>query len=260
MRKIDDSTRSAILKRDADRRQKLKDANERRRVGFEESMISQGFEKTTTPSGQTMYRIPQSTQASIPTGITPQPQESQPMNILSSYQRMLGSGGQQQPSFNQAGQSSMGQLEAASMRLADAASRRALAESAFGSELRRGEMGTEYGLRGQLAGVESGLRQREMGTEYGLRGQLAGVESGFRRGEMGLGSSLRQQELRSEYGLRGSLAEREADISARQQGFGGLSDLQRYTARSRNLPLSSSVYRGMQTMNFPGVGQSVVRA
>lgn len=122
-----------------------------------------------------------------------------PSEILSSYQKMVGTE-TPQSSFNASGPSSMGQLEAASMRLADAASRRTMTESALGSEFRRGEMGTEYGLRGQLAGVESGLKRGEIGTEYGLRGQLTGGE---------------------------------ADISARQQGYRGLTDLEDYMRRQR---------------------------
>jgi|LauGreDrversion4_2_1035121.scaffolds.fasta_scaffold168270_2 hypothetical protein len=171
-------------------------------------------------------------QSNLPTSITPpkiQPSKDNTMNILESYQKMFGGGGQQmQPSGGMnfggsgGGFPSFAQLGQASMGLADAASRRSMTEAAlqsslrrgetgYGSELRQREMGTEYGLQGQLAGVESGLRRGEVGEEYGLRGQLAGVESGLRRGEMG-----------TEYGLRGSLAEREADITAKSSGFTNL--------------------------------------
>ncbi len=248
--KISDETRAAILKRDQDRRDAVKAGNDRRRQesmsNFENTMSAQGFEKFTNEGGQTAFRRPQQ-QSSLPTSITApkndlptsitppkiEPSKDNTMNILESYQKMFGGGGQQmQPSGGMnfgggGGFPSFAQLGQASMGLADAASRRSMAEAAlqsslrrgeagYGSELRRGEMGTEYGLRGQLSGVESGLRRGEMGTEYGLRGQLSGLESKLRRGEMG-----------TEYGLRGSLAGREADIAAKLSGFSSAKEMQR---------------------------------
>lgn len=203
-----------------------------------------------------------------------------PKNIQSSYQNIIGSSG---GGFNKSGgfsggMPSFGDLQSASMSLADAASRRAMAESAYKSELEKGamekeyglrgqlagtesglrqkEMGTEYGLRGQLAGTESGLRQKELGTEYGLRGQLAGTESGLRQKEMGYQSELRKGELGSEYGLRKGELGYQADIAAMQTGYGGLKERQRdiSSIRTREERKEREKEEDMRRMGYNMIG------
>jgi hypothetical protein len=307
--KISDETRAAILKRDTDRSNAVKAGNERRRQesasNFEGNMLAQGFEKFTNEGGQTAFRRPQQqySSPSSPTSITPpnidsptsitppnidsptsitQPKinfsKDNTMDILASYQKMFGGGGQQmQPSGGMnfsgggggGGFPSFAQLGQASMGLADAASRRSMAESAlqsslrrgeagYGSQLRQGEMGTEYGLRGQLSGQESGQRQRELGTEYGLRGQLAGTESGYRQKEMGteyglrgqlagMESGYRQKEMGTEYGLRGQLAGTESDYRQKALGteYGLRGQLERGQA---DILAQQSGYSGLSSM------------
>lgn len=88
-----------------------------------------------------------------------QPLESKSPMIRQSFEKMgLGSIG------GRGGR--MGQLEQASMRLAQAASNRRMDESE-----------QEYGLRGALASQEAALKGGLLGQEYGLRGGLAQTES-----------------------------------------------------------------------------------
>jgi hypothetical protein len=96
--------------------------------------------------------------------------------------------------------SSMSGLEGASMRLANAASQRSMAEAGYGSGLKMGETAAEYGLRSGILGQEYGLKGEMLGQEYGLKGKVLGQE----------------------YGLRGDLAQRESDIQtqSRAQGAG----------------------------------------
>jgi hypothetical protein len=72
---------------------------------------------------------------------------------------------------------SMSGLEGASMRLANAASQRSMAEAGYGSTLKRVETANEYGLRDTSTAKEYGLKGGLLGQEYGLRGNLAQRES-----------------------------------------------------------------------------------
>jgi len=90
----------------------------------------------------------------------------------------------------------MGELEKASMRLAEAASQRTM-----------GQTEQEYGLRGGLMEKEYGLKDISMGKEYGLKGSLLGKEAALKDISMG-----------KEYGLKGVLLEKQ--VSAEAAGIG----------------------------------------
>lgn len=177
--------------------------------------------KTTTTTTQPPQATPQATLSSIGDSYTKMIGQYEP--DISKFTGMFPSTNQFTEKPDASGfYSSMSGLEGASMRLANAASQRAMAEAGYGSGLKKGEMGTEYGLRGELAGVESGYRQKEMGTEYGLKGGLAEKEYGLKGGLTA-----------KEYGLKSKLEKNLADIEARKSGYSGLSDLQRPMQRKR---------------------------
>jgi len=89
---------------------------------------------------------------------------------------------------------SMSGLEGASMRLANAASQRSMAEAGYGSGLKMGEAENEYGLR-----------DISTAKEYGLKGGLTEKEYG-----------LRDISTAKEYGLKGGLTEKEYGIKEKQ--------------------------------------------
>jgi hypothetical protein len=62
---------------------------------------------------------------------------------------------------------SMSGLEGASMRLANAASQRAMAEAGYGSGLKRGETANEYGLRDTSTAKEYGLKESQAARASG---------------------------------------------------------------------------------------------
>lgn len=110
---------------------------------------------------------------------------------ISKYTGMLPSTNQftEQPGKN-GFYNSMSGLEGASMRLANAASQRSMAEAGYGSGLKRGEAANEYGLRdistakeyglkGGLLGQEYGLRDASTAKEYGLRGMQTAQSGGY---------------------------------------------------------------------------------
>jgi hypothetical protein len=74
---------------------------------------------------------------------------------------------------------SMSGLEGASMRLANAASQRSMAEAGYGSGLKRGEAANEYGLRDVSTSKEYGLKGGLLEKEYGLRGSQAAQSAGY---------------------------------------------------------------------------------
>jgi hypothetical protein len=74
---------------------------------------------------------------------------------------------------------SMSGLEGASMRLANAASQRSMAEAGYGSGLKRGETANEYGLRDISTAKEYGLKGDLLGKEYGLKESQAARASGY---------------------------------------------------------------------------------
>ena len=96
---------------------------------------------------------------------------------ISKYTGMLPSTNQftEQPGKN-GFYGSMSGLEGASMRLANAASQRSMAEAGYGSGLKRGETANEYGLRDISTAKEYGLKGGLLGQEYGLKGGLIGQE------------------------------------------------------------------------------------
>ena len=151
---------------------------------------------------------------------TEQPNQPNKLSIGDSYNKMVGLNNSDisnftgmLPSVNQFKQKpgangfygSMSGLEGASMRLANAASQRAMAEAGYGSGLKRGETENEYGLR-----------DISTAKEYGLKGNLLGKEYG-----------LRDISTAKEYGLKGDLAQRESDIgSAKSAGLSGYRSVQ----------------------------------
>jgi len=100
--------------------------------------------------------------------------------------------------------SSMSGLEGASMRLANAASQRAMAEAGYGSGLKRGETANEYGLRDISTAKEYGLRDISTAKEYGLR----------------------DTSIAKEYGLKGTQ-------TAQTAGYSSLFEMQADIARQR---------------------------
>lgn len=100
---------------------------------------------------------------------------------ISKYTGMLPSTNQftEQPGKN-GFYGSMSGLEGASMRLANAASQRSMAEAGYGSGLKRGETANEYGLRDISTAKEYGLKGGLLNQEYGLKGGLIGQEYGLR--------------------------------------------------------------------------------
>ena len=122
--------------------------------------------KPITLNSSTSTLSPPAAQPSI-IGQTYNQMVGQPDSNFSKYAGML-------PSTNQFTElpgengfySSMSGLEGASMRLANAASQRSIAEAGYGSGLKMRENEAEYGLKGML-----------LGKEYGLRGDLAQRES-----------------------------------------------------------------------------------
>jgi len=124
---------------------------------------------------------------------------------------------------------SMSGLEGASMRLANAASQRAMAEAGYGSGLKRGETENEYGLRdistakeyglkGDLLGKEYGLRDTSTAKEYGLKESQAAKSSGYMSPfEMQMDARKKRAEAeriqKQQYELQ-----RKAEIQARQFG------------------------------------------
>jgi hypothetical protein len=123
---------------------------------------------------------------------------------------------------------SMSGLEGASMRLANAASQRSMAEAGYGSGLKRGEAENEYGLRdistakeyglkGDLLGKEYGLKDTSMAKEYGLKGtqaaQIAGYSSPFE-----MQADIARQRLKQK--RQEDLAEITSQIASRVQSQG----------------------------------------
>jgi len=99
---------------------------------------------------------------------------------ISKYTGMLPSTNQftEQPGKN-GFYGSMSGLEGASMRLANAASQRSMAEAGYGSGLKRGEAANEYGLRDISTAKEYGLKGGLLDQEYGLRGMQTAQSAGY---------------------------------------------------------------------------------
>lgn len=111
------------------------------------------------------------------------------MELSKSYNKILGTNPSSNTGFFSGGAlPDLEYLKKSSMSLADAESERRRRE-------KQEELRTEYGLRGKLAGTESGLRMKEMGTEYGLKGKLAGTESGLRKQEGAFSYGLENMKL-----------------------------------------------------------------
>ena len=111
---------------------------------------------------------------------------------------------------------SMSGLEGASMRLANAASQRSMAEAGYGSELKRGETAKEYGLRDISTAKEYGLKGGLTEKEYGLKESQSAKAYGYRSPfEMQMDMRKKRQEddkrQKQQYEL-----ERQAQIKARQ--------------------------------------------
>ena len=102
---------------------------------------------------------------------------------------------------------SMSGLEGASMRLANAASQRTMAEAGYGSGLKKSETAQEYGLKGSL-----------MGQEYGLKGGLTEKEYGLRDISTAKEYGLKDISTAKEYGLKGTQTAQ----------IGGYSNLEEY--------------------------------
>jgi hypothetical protein len=98
---------------------------------------------------------------------------------------------------------SMSGLEGASMRLANAASQRSMAEAGYGSGLKRGEAENEYGLR-----------DISTAKEYGLKGDLLGKEYGLKDTSMAKEYGLKDTSMAKEYGLKGTQAAQIAGYSS----------------------------------------------
>jgi hypothetical protein len=101
-------------------------------------------------------------------------------------------------------------LEAASMRLANAASQRSMAESGYGSLLKRGETAEEYGLKGGLMDQEYGLKGGLMSQEYGLKDASTAKEYGLKSGLAGMA-------LQQSANLGGYTSPQEMFIDARRR-------------------------------------------
>ena len=188
----------------------------------------------TYPSQGTSITVTNPNQTTPPSESYKIPSPKAASGILESYSKMFGgNNATANQSWASGGPSSMADLESASMRLADAASRRSMMEAAIGSELRMGEMGYGSELRRGEMGYGSELRRGEMGYGSELRRGEMGYGSALKRGEMGYGSKLSMGEMEKEYGLRGSLMETEADIAARQAGYSGLGEQQADAALER---------------------------
>jgi hypothetical protein len=118
---------------------------------------------------------------------------------ISKYTGMLPSTSQftEKPSSN-GFYGSMSGLEGASMRLANAASQRSMAEAGYGSGLKRGETANEYGLRDISTAKEYGLKGGLLGQEYGLRDESTAKEYGLKGMQTaqsgGYGSPMEMQE------------------------------------------------------------------
>jgi hypothetical protein len=99
---------------------------------------------------------------------------------ISKFTGMLPSTNQftEQPSKN-GFYGSMSGLEGASMRLANAASQRSMAEAGYGSGLKRGETANEYGLRDISTAKEYGLKGGLTEKEYGLKESQTAKMSGY---------------------------------------------------------------------------------
>ncbi len=128
-----------------------KDAYLKRQASdIEGRMMKLGFtNKTTTPEGMTKYTRPE--------GSSPA--------IGQSYNNMMGGGsfGGEMLNFTP---SSMGSLEAASMRLADAASRRGIAEKEAEAEL--GAKSSGYSSLGEM---QRDIRSKRLGQEAEMKKQ-----------------------------------------------------------------------------------------
>ena len=94
---------------------------------------------------------------------------------------------------------SMSGLEGASMRLANAASQRSMAEAGYGSGLKRGETANEYGLRDISTAKEYGLKGGLLGQEYGLRGMQTAQSSGYSSPEQMQQDIQKQREKQDAY-------------------------------------------------------------
>jgi hypothetical protein len=144
---------------------------------------------------------PSTTSANTPSTTSVNTQSTTPVNTQSindSYNKMVG---QYEPDVSkftgmlpdaskfteQPGKNgfygSMSGLEGASMRLANAASQRTMAEAGYGSELKRGETAKEYGLRDISTAKEYGLRDISTAKEYGLKGGLTEKEYGLKESQ-----------------------------------------------------------------------------
>lgn len=129
---------------------------------------------------------------------TPQPEATKTPSIGDSYNKMVGQYDPDVSKFTgmlpdtskfteQPGKNgfygSMSGLEGASMRLANAASQRTMAEAGYGSGLKKSETAQEYGLKGGLMGQEYGLKDISTAKEYGLKGGLMGQEYKLKEGQ-----------------------------------------------------------------------------
>lgn len=119
---------------------------------------------------------------------------------ISKYTGMLPSTNQftEQPGKN-GFYGSMSGLEGASMRLANAASQRSMAEAGYGSGLKRGETANEYGLRDISTAKEYGLKGGLLGQEYGLRGMQTAQSSGYSSPEQMQQDIQKQREKQDAY-------------------------------------------------------------
>jgi hypothetical protein len=122
---------------------------------------------------------------------------------------------------------SMSGLEAASMRLANAASQRSMAEAGYGSGLKRGETANEYGLRDISTAKEYGLKGGLLSQEYGLKDTSMAKEYG-----------LKDTSMAKEYGLTGGLLDKEYGLKSSQfaqtSGYSSPFQMQQDLQKERN--------------------------
>jgi hypothetical protein len=128
---------------------------------------------------------------------------------------------------------SMSGLEGASMRLANAASQRSMAEAGYGSGLKRGETANEYGLRDISTAKEYGLKGGLLGQEYGLRDASTAKEYGLKGGLLGQEYALKDASMTKEYGLKDASAAKDYSFKTALSGYSSPAEMQNDIARQR---------------------------